>query len=167
MISQTNASLIEWEAVRFFSIGFLTTRFPNSRSNNRSLLSSGGCNDTQLEHGSSIYLIVPVYSTQLWNPDFLNLYVKEPVLLPQGKETLISRKSILHPLMVVRLVSGKSFHVKKFQGTLFTLSKNPEEKTHSLVISQPVKNGLAYVLTENWFFSGTFKEFYRILDFPF
>ena len=71
------------------------------------------------------------------------------MLLPQGKETLISRKSILHPLMVVRLVSGKSFHVKNFQGTLFTLSKIPEEKTHSLVISQPVKNGLAYVLTEN------------------
>ena len=47
-----------------------------------------------------LILIAPVWSTQLWYPELLNLCVKEPVLLPHGKEILISPKSLIHPLIV-------------------------------------------------------------------
>ena len=46
------------------------------------------------------------------------------------------------------LVSGKPFCVKEFQKVLLTLSQIPEEKTHSLITSQPGENGLAGVLNE-------------------
>ena len=47
-----------------------------------------------------LILIAPVWSTQLWYPELLNLCVKEPVLLPHGKVILISPKSLIHPLIV-------------------------------------------------------------------
>ena len=69
----------------------------------------------------------PVWSTQPWYPELLNLYIEEPVLLPQGKKILISPKGIAHPSMVENsltlaawLVSGKSFRVKEFQKMLLT-----------------------------------------------
>ena len=46
------------------------------------------------------------------------------------------------------LVSGKPFCVKEFQKALLTLSQIPDEKTHSLIMSQPGENGLAGVLNE-------------------
>ena len=81
----------------------------------RSLQSRDRCNDTKLEHRSSLcifpfsmisrvllkikqecvpllILIAPVWSTQPWYPELLNLCVREPVLLPQGQEILKSPK---------------------------------------------------------------------------
>ena len=119
-------------------------------------------------------LTAPVWSTQSWYPELLNLCVREPVLLPQGQEILISPKNIVHPLMVENsltlaawLVLGKPFCVKEFQKTLLTLSQIPDEKAHSLIMSQPGENELAGVSNEKLIFSGTCKGYYRILDFPF
>ena len=47
-----------------------------------------------------LILIAPVWSTQPWYPKLVNLCVREPVLLSQGREILISSKNIVHPLMV-------------------------------------------------------------------
>ena len=119
-------------------------------------------------------LIASVWSTQPWYPELLKLCVREAVLLPQGQEILISPKSIVHPLMVENsltlaawLVLGKPFCVKEFQKTLLTLSQIPDEKAHSLIMSQPGENKLAGVSNEKLIFSGTCKGYYRILDFPF
>ena len=102
-----------------------------------------------------LILIAPVWSTQPWYPELLNLCVREPVLLPQGQEILISPKNIVHPLMgensltlAAWLVSGQPFCVKEFQRTLLTLSQIPDEKVHSLIMSQPGENGLAGGLNE-------------------
>ena len=142
-----------------FSCGFSTTRFSDNRSicfalmpsttsiyslSSRSLQPGDRCNDTKLEHRSSLsispinmisrvllkikqqfvpllILIAPVWSTQEWYPELLNLCVREPVLLPQGKKNLLSPKHIAHPFMVENsltlaswLVSGKPFSVKEF-----------------------------------------------------
>ena len=102
-----------------------------------------------------LILIAPVWSTQPCYPELLNLCVREPVLLLQGKETLISPKNIIHLLMVENsltlaawLVSGKPLCVKGFQKTLLILSQIPDEKTLSLIVSHPRQNGLAGVLNE-------------------
>ena len=102
-----------------------------------------------------LILIAPVWSTQSWYPKLLNLCVKEPVLLPQGKEIAISPKSIVHSLMVensstitARLVSRKLFLVTEFQETLLTLSQIPHEKANSLIMRHPGENGLTGVLNE-------------------
>ena len=84
-----------------------------------------------------LILIKPFWSTQLWYPELLNLCVKKQVLLPQGKEILISPESIVHPDTSGLVGSGKPFHVKKFQKTLHTLSQTPDEKANSLILSQP------------------------------
>ena len=47
-----------------------------------------------------LVLIASVWSIQAWNQKLLNFSVKEPVLLTNGKEILISPKGIVHPLMV-------------------------------------------------------------------
>ena len=65
------------------------------------------------------------------------------------------------------LVSGKPSCMKEFQKTLLTLSQIPDEKAHSLIMSQPGENKLAGVSNEKLIFSGTCKGYYRILDFPF
>ena len=77
------------------------------------------------------------------------------MLLPQGQEILISPKNIVQPLMgensstlAAWLVSGQPFCVKEFQRTLLTLSQIPDEKVHSLIMSQPGENGLAGGLNE-------------------
>ena len=49
---------------------------------------------------SLLILIVPAWSTKPWYPEFLNLCVREPVLLPQGQGILIRPKNIVHPLVV-------------------------------------------------------------------
>ena len=102
-----------------------------------------------------LILIAPVWSTQPCYPELLNLCVREPVLLLQGKETLISPKNIIHLLMVENsltlaawLVSGKPLCVKGFQKTLLILSQIPDEKTLSLIVSHPRQNGLVGVLNE-------------------
>ena len=118
----------------------------------RSLQPGNECNDTKLELGlpyafthftvisrvllkiklesaSLLILTAPMLSNQPCYPELLNLYVKEPALLPQGKEVLISSKSVVHPLMLENsltlaawLVAGKPFCVREFQETLLTLS---------------------------------------------
>ena len=102
-----------------------------------------------------LILIAPVWSTQPWYPEVLNLCVREPVLLPQRQKNLKSPKNIVHPLMLENsltlaawLVSGKPSCVKEFQKTLLTLSQIPDEKAHSLIMSQPEENGLLGVLNE-------------------
>ena len=119
-------------------------------------------------------MIVPVWSNQSWDQELLNLCVREPVLLPQGQETLISPKNIVCLLIMENsltlaawLVSGKPFCGNEFQKTLLTLSQIPDEKAHSLIMSQPGENKLAGVSNEKLIFSGTCKGYYRILDFPF
>ena len=134
----------------------------------KSTQSGDGCNDTNLEHWSSkcislfslisrvllkikqgrvplLILTAPVWSTQPWYPELLNLCFKEPVLLSQGKEILISPKSIVHPLMVENslklvawLVSEKPFRVMEFQKTFFTLLQIPDEQAHSLIMRRLV-----------------------------
>ena len=52
------------------------------------------------EYVPLLILIAPVWSTQPWYPELLNLCVREPVLLPLEKEILISPKNIVRPLMV-------------------------------------------------------------------
>ena len=107
------------------------------------------------EYVPLLILIAPACSTQPWYPELLNLCVKEPVLLPRGKQILISSKSIVHRLMVENsltlaawLVSGKPFLVTEFQETFLTLSKIPHEKANSLIMRQPGENGLASVLNK-------------------
>ena len=85
----------------------------------------------------------------------LNLCVRKRVLLPHWQGILISPKSIVHSLMVENsltlaalFVSGKPFSVREFQTTVFTLSQIPNEKTHSLIMSQPRENGLAGVFNK-------------------
>ena len=102
-----------------------------------------------------LILIAPIWSIQPWYPALLNLCVREPVLLPQGKEILINPKNIVHPMMVENLLTlaawlvlGKHFCVKEFQKTLLTSSQIPDEKAHSLIMSQPGKNDPAGVLNE-------------------
>ena len=45
-----------------------------------------------------LILIAPVWSTQPWYPELLNLCVREPVLLPQGQEILKSPKIYCPPI---------------------------------------------------------------------
>ena len=47
-----------------------------------------------------LILTAPVWSTQPWYQELLNLSVREPVLLPQGQEILKSPQNIVHPLML-------------------------------------------------------------------
>ena len=95
-----------------------------------------------------LILIASVLSTQPWYPELLNICVRKPVLLSQGQEILVNPKNIVHPLMVQKsltlaawLVSGKSFCVKEFQKALLTFSQIPDEKAHSLILSQPAEMG--------------------------
>ena len=48
--------------------------------------------------------------------------------------------------LAVCLVSGKHICVKELQKVLLTLSQIPDEKTHSLIMSQSGENGLDCVL---------------------
>ena len=130
-----------------FPSGFWTTRF----SNNRSICF------LPMSLTTSIYSLASrsLQSGDRCKPELLNLSVREPVLLLQGKETLISPKNIIHLLMVENsltlatwLVSGKPLRVKGFQKTLLILSQIPDEKTLSLIVSHPMQNGLAGVLNE-------------------
>ena len=57
--------------------------------------------------------------------------------------------------------------MKEFQKTLLTLSQIPDEKTCSLIMSQPEENGPPGVLNEKFiFFQAPVKDYYRVLDFP-
>ena len=176
-----------------FSSGFSTTKFSNNRFiyfrpmpsttsiyslASRSLQGRDRCNDTKLEHRSSLCISHFQYdfNSAFKNetgmcfssdsdcnsleyptmvPITLKPCVREPVLLPQGQEILLSPKNIVHPLMVENsltlaawLVSGKPFCGKEFKKTLLTLSQIPDEGTQSLIMSQPRENGLACVLNE-------------------
>ena len=120
-----------------------TTSIKNLTS--RSSQSRDRCSEAKLEHGPYICISpfhydlksapkneTKMYSSpdsdctsleiQLWYPELINLCVKEPVLMPQGKEFLISPKCIVHPFIMenlltlaVWLVLGKPFLVKEFQ----------------------------------------------------
>ena len=50
--------------------------------------------------------------------------------------------------------------MKEFHKMLLTLSQIPDEKTHSLIMSQPGENGLAGVLNKNLVH---YRHLYRIL----
>ena len=70
--------------------------------------------------------------------------------------------------LATRLLSRKPFCGKELQKTLLTLSQIPDEKAHSLIMSQSAENGLAGVLNDwmkNWSFSDTCQD--TILDFTF
>ena len=58
--------------------------------------------------------------------------------------------------------------MKEFQKTLLTLSQIPDEKTCSLIMSQPEENEPPGVLNEKFifFFQAPVKDYYRVLDFP-
>ena len=64
------------------------------------------------------------------------------------------------------LVSGKPYCVKEFQKTLLTVSQIPDEKVHSLMMSELGEIGLAGVLNEKLILF-ICKRYYKILDFPF
>ena len=64
------------------------------------------------------------------------------------------------------LVSGKPYCVKEFQKTLLTVSQIPDEKVHSLMMSELGEIGLAGVLNEKLILF-ICKRHYKILDFPF
>ena len=50
--------------------------------------------------------------------------------------------------LAVWLISGKPSCVKEFEKTLLTLLQIPDEKAHSLIMSQPEENGLVGVLNK-------------------
>ena len=54
-----------------------------------------------------LMLIAPVWSTQPWYPELLNLCVREPMLLPHRKEILITPKNIVHPLMIENSITQR------------------------------------------------------------
>ena len=65
-----------------------------------------------------------------------------------GTRTLISPRNIVCLLIMENsltlaawLVSGKPFCGNEFQKTLLTLSQIPDEKAHSLLMSQPEEMG--------------------------
>ena len=143
-----------------FSSGFSTTRFSDNRSisfppmppttsinslASRSLQLRDTCNDTKLEHRSSLcispfqydFKSAPENKTGMCSsPDFNCTSLQYPAMvprtlrpLPQEQEILISPKNIVCWLMVENsltlaawLVSGKPFCVKEFQKRLLTLS---------------------------------------------
>ena len=69
-------------------------------------------------------------------------------MVPRTLKHLCQETRAADPLMVETslmlatwLVSGKSFCVKEFQKTLLTFSQIPDEKAHSLILSQPEEMG--------------------------
>ena len=95
-----------------------------------------------------LMLIAPVWSTQPWYPELLNLCVREPMLLPHRKEILITPKNIVHPLMIENSITQR---LGCFQENPFVWRKTPlcpDEKVHSLIMSQPEENGPHGVLNK-------------------
>ena len=150
-----------------FPSGFWTTRF----SNNRSICF------LPMSLTTSIYSLASrsLQSGDRCKPELLNLSVREPVLLLQGKETLISPKNIIHLLMVENLLT---------LATLVGFRKTPSyegisENASHIITNSRRKDALSNCESSyakwaswcleriNWSLSGTCKGYYRVLNFSF
>ena len=88
----------------------------------------------KLESDRALGLIVePLWQTQAWWPQLLNLLIATPVILPQLKDLLtLPHNGMEHPLktklrMVACLVSGSSIKHKEFHNQLPNCSWAPGE----------------------------------------
>ena len=98
-------------------------------------------------------LIAPVWQSQPWYPQLMELLVAKPRLLPVKMDLLTNPRKEVHPLVrnnSLRLaawkVSGKDFMCKEFQQGLPTLSQNLGDQDQQKITSRPGKSGLAGVL---------------------
>ena len=103
------------------------------------------------EYVPLLILIAPVWSTM--GPRTLKPLCQGTSAAAPGTRNSDSTKNIVCSMTVENsltltawLVSGKPFCVKEYQKTLLTLSQILDEKTHSLVMSQPGENELAGVV---------------------
>lgn len=117
----------------------------------RSLLSSSGCDGSELESKSivrispigrclekmkrsktTIILIALLWVTQPWYPMLLEMLVEHPILLNSNIETLTHLSGEIHPLLQNRTlkltawkVSGEKKYLETYRERLKTLSSNP------------------------------------------
>ena len=98
-----------------------------------------------------VLLIAPVWRTQPWYPLLLQLLVKIPRLLPEGKGMVISptQKDFIMPMGVPQLaawpLSGKSADQEAFQRELLIYSQHPEGARPPQVMKASSNAGIAGV----------------------
>ena len=98
-----------------------------------------------------VLLIAPVWRTQPWYPLLLQLLIKIPRLLPEGKEMVISptQKDFIMPTGVPQLaawpLSGKSADQEAFQRELLIYSQHPGGARPPQVMKASSNAGIAGV----------------------
>ncbi len=102
---------------------------------------------------SELILITPVWNTQPWYPDLLELSCKDPILLPPLKHLLLSPSGTPHPMITsesFRLaawrVSGERSKHQAYQSKQLSCWGNHGDQVPEKLMETPGKSGLAGVL---------------------
>ena len=102
---------------------------------------------------TTVILIAPVWQSQYWYPDLLNLAVDQPLLIPTTPQTLMDSQKQPHPLIAKNALhlaawklSGQETERKVFLRKLQTSSTADSEQAHKGVTTHVGKNGVAGVM---------------------
>ena len=96
---------------------------------------------------ATLVIIVLLWQTQAWFPQLMAMLVKEPILLPQGPDTLSPSPNCDGPMMenppqlIACKVSGCAPKQKEFQKRLLVSSLHPGGARQSLTMTLPGRNG--------------------------
>ena len=96
---------------------------------------------------ATLVLIVPLWQTQAWFPQLTAMLVEEPILLPQGPDTLSPSPNCDSPMkenppqLIACKVSGSASKQKEFQKRLSVSSLHPGGARQSLTTTLPGRNG--------------------------
>ena len=108
-----------------------------------------------IHEGATITLVCPVWPTQPWYAQLLQLVVATPILLPTTAGLLIGPQGQEHPLVNNKTlllagwrVSGKAFLQKAYQDRLQTLSSLPKELQLRISTSHAGQSGWAGVIND-------------------
>ena len=98
-------------------------------------------------------IVTPAWQSQSWSPILLKGTIKNPILIPNYPNVLLSPEGKTHPLiqnsslrLVAWVISGKVYLQKGYQKGLLTLSQMPEEQVLSQITNPPGESGSAGVI---------------------
>ena len=100
-------------------------------------------------------LVTPGWSSQLWHPEAIRMFIQQVILFAWSRDLSKNPKNKIHPLfqnktlkLVPWTVSRLDDKKIEFQGRLSTLSLSQEDHVLTQIRNRPVVDGLVGVLKE-------------------
>ena len=105
--------------------------------------------------GISMIIVTPVWVSQTWYPQLLEMSISGPLLLETAHDLLKNPRGEFHPLVLngtmklaAWLVSGEKYLQKRFQTRLPRLSRDPSRRELELITNRPGVSLLAGVVAD-------------------